>query len=141
MKRSRLKSDPEKQRAWQERSRRKQIEAQKRGAGLARSKRIKAKRKSKKERDEYMARVYGSRDRLLAIKALPCAVCGALPSENHHLENGGTGRKGSYRSIVNLCVRHHLIYHCECGSPEAFDARFGTNLRALAERLAKEIPA
>lgn len=108
---------------------------------IRRKKRIKAKRKSKRERDAYIARVYGSRERLLAIKAMPCAACGGLPSENHHMESGGMGRKADHTTIVPLCLTHHAFYHNECGSPEAFDARFGTDLRALAARLAREIPA
>lgn len=109
---------------------------------LQRKKRIKAKRKSAKERDAYIARVYGSRERLLAIKAMPCAVpgCTNRPCDNHHIENGGTGRKAGFDKIVPLCsAEHHDLYHNECGSPEAFDARFGTDLRALAAKLAEEM--
>lgn len=143
MKSTPLTTDPEQVRAWQQRSRQKQIEAQRQGNRAARSGRIKARRKSARERDAYIARVYGSRERLLAIKALPCAVpdCEKRPSENHHISNGGTGRKADWTEIVPLCSDHHDIYHNECGSPEAFDERFGTDLRALAADLAERIPA
>lgn len=132
-----LRSKPETQREWERRSREKQMSAQQRAS------RIKTRRKSKRERDEYTARVYGSKARLLAIKALPCAVpgCTNRPCENHHIENGGMGRKAGWTKVVPLCgAEHHDIYHNECGSPEAFDARFGTDLRALAEELAVRIP-
>ena len=137
MKRTPLKQNPDTYREWQERSRRKQMEAQKNGA--QRAKRIKAKRRTRKEFD----RIYGSEARRAAIALLPCAVpgCTNRPSENHHLGNGGTGRKADWQNVTPLCLSHHDIYHRSCGSPEVFDERFGTDLRATAARLAVEVPA
>lgn len=137
MKRSRLKSNPETHREWQERTRRKLIEAQRNGS--QRRKRIKAKRKSSRERDQYIARVYGSRERLLAIKALPCAVpgCDRRPSENHHLHAGRDGRV--WENVVPLCGAHHRAYHDRAGSAARFAALYSVDLEELAERLAEDM--
>lgn len=136
-----LRSDPEATREWQRRSREKQIEAQRSGNGKFRSGRIKARRKSARERDDYIAKVYGSRERLFAVKAMPCSVpgCDHRPSENHHLHAGRDGR--IWQNVVPLCFEHHLAYHSRAGSPGYFETLYRVDLEAVARRLAEEIPA
>lgn len=86
-------------------------------------------------------RIYGSRERVKRIKALPCHVCGLYGStENAHTENGGTGRKADWDTIVNLCVTHHHELH-QCGT--IYYARHlytMGELREWAAHLAVEIP-
>ena len=114
------------------------MEAQRNGA--QRAKRIKAKRRTRKEFD----RIYGSRERVRKINAMPCCNCGKYPSENAHTEGGGTGRKAGWRTIADLCAWCHRLapnsYHA-LGSAEAFRLEHGTDLIARAAVLAVEVPA
>ena len=52
---------------------------------------------------------YGSKERVLFVKAMPCCVCGAIGSENAHI--GGTQHglslKGPYTDIVPLDRKCH----------------------------------
>ena len=128
-----LRANPETHREWQRRSRDKQIEAQRNGKAC--KSRIKARRKSKQERDAYVRKYYGSQDRLLRIKATPCAVCGELPSENHHVRSKGAG--GTWENVVPLCARHHRAFH-DLGY-YTFSNRYGIDLAEVAERLAVEV--
>lgn len=91
---------------------------------------------------EEFARIYGSEERVRTIKALPCAVpeCMGGPCDNHHLKNGGLGRKGPWQSIVPLCFMHHEAYHRRAGSPARFAALYGVDLVALAADLAERYP-
>lgn len=103
---------------------------------LARRQRLKAKRRTASE----FRRIYGSKDRVLAIKALACYACGGWPAENAHTENGGTGRKAGWETIVDLCrschrTGKHSLHNL--GSVELFDARWGTSLRERAAFLAE----
>lgn len=100
---------------------------------LKRSGRIKARRKDKREREAYIRKHYGSRDRLLKIKATPCCVCGDLPSENHHLVTAGR----PWESVVALCFKHHQEYH-RIGR-HTFAQRHAIDLAAIAETLAQEV--
>ena len=52
---------------------------------------------------------YGSRERVLWVKTLPCLVCGVSPSENAHVRTRGAG--GTYKDIVPLCFTHHREIH------------------------------
>jgi hypothetical protein len=70
--------------------------------GTSELKRSKPLRPKKRTNAEF-ARIYGSEERVLWVKSLPCLVCGKLPSDNHHIVNEGMGRKASYRLIVPLC--------------------------------------
>ena len=57
-------------------------------------------------------RVYHSVPRVEFVKALPCCVCfRRRGSENHHVRNGGMGRKAGYSTIVPLCFECHERYH------------------------------
>lgn len=95
------------------------------------------KRSNPKRRASEFRRCYGSRDRVMAIKALACYVCGRAPSENAHLPSrSGMGRKGDWTEIVDLCHACHRELH-DCGSVEAFEAKHeGINLRERAAFLA-----
>ncbi len=64
-----------------------------------------------KRRKSEFARTYGSKARVAWVKSLPCLVCGMGPSENAHVVNGGTGRKGDCYAIVPLCSDHHWQSH------------------------------
>jgi hypothetical protein len=59
------------------------------------------------------ARIYGSKARVRWVKAQPCVSCGTQDgaSHNHHTQNGGTGRKADYQTIVPLCPSCHHAHH------------------------------
>lgn len=98
--------------------------------------------KPKKRKASEYRRIYGSRARVKAMKALGCAVshCRLGPVHNAHLTNGGTGRKADWDTIVPLCASHHMQLDDVLGSVEAFDALYGTDLWATARRLAETLP-
>lgn len=55
---------------------------------------------------------------LTRVRALPCCVCGATPSEAHHVRDGqvGAGQKAGDDEAIPLCFHHHRT------GPEAFHA-------------------
>ena len=55
-------------------------------------------------------RIYGPPARRAWVKSLPCIVCGHVPSENAHTENGGMGRKADYDTIAPMCRTHHRAF-------------------------------
>ena len=72
------------------------------------------------------------------VRTLPCAVCGATPSEAAHTGNdGGMKLKASDYSCVPLCCDCHtqgpLSYH-RLGRVD-FELRHGLDLKALVKRL------
>lgn len=98
------------------------------------------KTKRRKRPEGEFRRIYGSRERVRRIKALPCHVCGLYGStENCHTENGGMGRKAGWETVVNLCASHHEELH-RYGMIE-YAGRFVTMgaLREWAAHLAREI--
>lgn len=109
----------------------------KRGTPLKRTGRIKPKKRSASE----FRRIYGSRKRVEAIKAMPCTVpnCPGGPCHNAHTENGGMGRKAGWETIVPLCPGHHATLDNGIGSVSAFDSMYGTDLAATAARLATRV--
>ena len=70
---------------------------------MKRGGRIKPKKRSPEERQ----RIYGSDARIEWIKSQPCLICDSGPSENAHTENGGTGYKAGFETIVPLCHKCH----------------------------------
>lgn len=134
-----MKADLEKFREWRRRSVEKWQKNRMEKAARGEGKRVRPKKRSPSE----YARIYGSRERVERIKAMRCTVPGCVrrPSENAHIENGGMGRKAGWETITPLCHQHHHQLDNGLGSVEAFDRKFGTNLRATAARLAEEIPA
>lgn len=97
--------------------------------------------RAKKRSASEFRRIYGSRERVKAIKAMPCTVphCARTPCDNAHLTNGGTGRKADWDTIAPLCRHHHNELDAMQGSVTAFDTIHGTDLWATAKRLAKEL--
>lgn len=122
-----LKADPEKVRAWQDRSR----------AELDRSTPLpkkNAKRKAKRAADDH---TYGSFYRY--VKTLPCAVGGEGDPcfgeiHGHHVKSVGAGGRDA-ANLAPLCERHHRMIH-DIG-PKAFDARFFNDLKLYADAIWK----
>ena len=71
------------------------------------------------------------------IRSLPCAICGAVPSEAAHTGNGGMRIKASDYSTVPLCSEHHTAaadsYH-NLGKA-AFELRHNVQFAKLVKRL------
>ena len=93
------------------------------------------KRKNARRSAKEFRRAYGSRERVHAIQAMPCVVCGALPSQNAHVRSRGAG--GGAADIVPMCMAHHREQH-DAGI-ETFEARYSINLAAEAARVAAEL--
>lgn len=60
--------------------------------------------------------------------------CGE-PAQDHHIENGGTGRKADYTKIVPLCLMHHE--QCHHIGRESFERVYGLNLADAAAQTEK----
>jgi hypothetical protein len=87
----------------------------------------------KKRSPEEYARIYGSKERVLFVKALPCVLANencAGTVDNHHTENGGLSRKGDYQTIVPLCDWHHAALHTV--GPSLVAAFHGLDLKTTA---------
>jgi hypothetical protein len=69
-------------------------------------------RKKKRSASEF-ARIYGSKERVLFIKSLPCVMANWVGqqcegvTENAHTEIEGMGRKAGYLTIVPACHIHN----------------------------------
>ena len=101
------------------------------------------KKRNPKRRQSEFARCYGSKERVQAIKALPCWNCRKRHAENAHTESGGTGRKAGWETVVDLCGVCHRTGSSSLhnlGSVDAFDREHGTDLRARAQWLAENLP-
>lgn len=77
------------------------------------------------------------------IRTLPCAVPGCLlKAQAAHVRapgtGGGMGMKPPDLWCVGLCAAHHREQHLI--GHRAFDAKYGINLRAIAEELARLSP-
>ena len=81
----------------------------KRGKPIARKTRVKPTNATR--RATAFVRAYGSKERVEFVQALPCYVCGAIPSENAHTETGGMGRKADAHTVIPLCPTHHRRLH------------------------------
>ena len=93
------------------------------------------KRKNARRSAKEFRRAYGSRERVRAVQAMPCVVCGALPSENAHVRSRGAG--GGAADIVPLCMAHHREQH-DVGIA-TFQERHSIDLAAEAARVASEL--
>lgn len=112
----------------------------KRGLKAKRKSRPRSPIKPKKRKPSEFARIYGSKRRVEAIKALACHACHREPAENAHIESGGMGRKADWTKIVDLgrkCHRTGKKSLHNLGSVEAFDREHGTRLRERAAFLAE----
>jgi hypothetical protein len=105
-----------------------------------------------KRRREAYARNFGERGE--AVRSMPCLVplegvewpeCRGPVQAAHVLARGMGGAKGDRRQLVPLCAGHHV----EAGEGSwkdeqpskraAFQARYGLDLKAEAERIALEL--
>lgn len=112
---------------------------------------LQSKPKRKPRSAEEYARIYGSKERVAFVKALPCLYCCAVHplialawhpdaenrvySENAHTVTGGKGRKADADTIVPLCPTHHRMYDRReklLGNPE---------VRAYLQSKAPEVEA
>lgn len=106
----------------------------KRGKPLSRRTRV----RPKKRKPSEFARIYGSKERVLWVKAQPCVAAGFHSPcdgriENAHIVTDGMGRKASYEAIVPLCRCHHRRLH-DMGR-ERFENWSGVVLASEARRL------
>lgn len=85
------------------------------------------------KREATFERAYGGAERVEWMKAHPCLACGAVPSENAHVRNGGMGRKADAKYIVPLCHTHHEELHRR--GQDSFEVRYGLCLDIYAEIL------
>ena len=110
-------------------------------AGLER----RARPRQRRRPSEQFRRIYGSPSRAKKIRLRPCDHCGLVPDEdfqhhNAHTATGGTGYKAGWETVVTLCPVCHRVYGW-LGSAAEFFRVTGTDLRAIAARLAVELPA
>lgn len=92
--------------------------------------------KQKSRKASEFARIYGSKERVTWVKQQPCVVakngyvaCYGI-IHNHHVKNGGQGRKADARFIVPLCERHHTGLHV-CGR-QTFESLTNVHLETAA---------
>lgn len=102
-------------------------------------------RKAWKRKPESFARIYGSVQRAKTMRERPCDICGRVatenePNQNVHTAGGGTGRKAGWETVITGCEGCHRAIHW-IGSIEKASEVLGMDLRAIAARLAVEIPA
>jgi hypothetical protein len=130
-----LKSDPEKVRAWQRKSR-KPI-----------AKKTSIKKRNRNRHAKNHVRSHGESPRIEFVKALPCLVCGYSPCEVAHVGNGGMSRKSDASKTVPLCGMgwrrvgrtdaiwegHHRESH-RFGI-ETFQAKYGVNMEDEAAKV------
>ena len=88
------------------------------------------KRKNARRSVKEFRRAYGSQERARAVQAMPCVVCGALPSQNAHARSRGAG--GGAEDIVPLCMAHHREQH-DVGIA-TFEERYSIDLQKEARR-------
>lgn len=74
------------------------------------------KRVNRARKTKNWSRAYGSVERVLFVKSLPCvygddATPCAGEIHNHHTRNDGKSRKGPYDCIVPICTTHHTQWH------------------------------
>lgn len=90
-------------------------------------------------REHEWERAYGSEARVRWVQSLRCLVpgCTRWPSDNAHIETGGTGRKADADRIVPLCRAHHTDGpdSLHALAREGFEQRHGLDLAAEAERV------
>jgi hypothetical protein len=91
-------------------------------------------RPRKRSASEF-ARIYGSKARVAWVKSLPCVAAWgcAGPIHNHHVANGGAGRKANAEMIVPLCDAHHRALHANGAA--WFQIAYLLNLDERAERV------
>lgn len=55
----------------------------------------------------------GNRDPQLlrSLKEMPCFICGARPSDPHHIRTRGSGGGDEPNNMLPLCRMHHVEIH------------------------------
>ena len=94
------------------------------------------KRTNRRRKAKRFVDGFGSPERVAWIQAMPCAACGAIPSECAHVRSRGAG--GGWADIVPLCAPCHRAQHSE--GVATFAARRGLDLDAVARRVAGSGP-
>ena len=89
---------------------------------------------NRERRDREWARAYGSVERVEEVRAMRSVVSGKTPCVNAHVTTGGTGRKADARWVVPLTHEEHMELHAI--GLRSFEAKYGVDLKAEAERLA-----
>jgi len=78
-------------------------------------------------------------DHLVRVREMPCLVCGARPSEAHHVLIKGMGGRNPTNDhmVVPLCPAHHRGAYSPHGrDADQFYRRFGrAELRRIAEAI------
>jgi hypothetical protein len=126
MKRTRLNSDPEKQRAWQERSRRKHFDALRRGSQLKRKARLNP-RNAKRRKARYQ-KCFGEKSEWMREAYPCCALTGKagsdfLPIDHAHvLGTRGAGADSS--GIIPLWRPVHVDFDGSM-TDARFEAKWG----------------
>ena len=119
--RTELRADPEKTRAWQDRSRQ---ELPKRGP------------KYQENREKNFG------DRGPKVRAMRCLVCGRTPCDPHHEPTRKQG--GDKHCLTPLCPDHHTLApdsRHRLGSAKRFKEVHGIDLLAEAKRIDRELTA
>lgn len=131
-----MKRDPAKLSDWRKRSK-----GLRRGKGLTRGKRINPVNKARKAK--AFARNFGDRGEYiremccLADSAKHGSPCSGPIQAAHVIARGMGGCKGDRRHLVPLCAIHHLeAGENRTSQREAFEAKYGIDLLAEAERIA-----
>lgn len=111
--------DPEATRAWQRRSR---------GNLSPRGRRYKRLvKEGKRESDLWVA-----------VKAMPCLVCGRAPADPHHVKPTGKGYHDRLEdgtgNLVPLCRTHHDEYH---DRQAEFEEKYDVNLEEAAASIGR----
>jgi hypothetical protein len=81
------------------------------------------------------ARAYGSAERCVFVKSLPCCVAGDLcagETTNAHVRGDGASRKADADQIAPLCSYHHAELHAI--GIATFTMRYAVDLDAEARR-------
>ena len=74
---------------------------------------------------------YRNESNLDLIRAMPCAVCGATPSDPDHLKTVGAGGGDELSNLTPLCRRHHTERHA-IGVKTFYD-KYGDKIRVFRE--------
>lgn len=98
-----------------------------RGAGLKPLKPINKRNRARFSKGWLHA--YGSPERVAWINAHGCVGCAKGPCQNHHVINGGMGKKAAARFIVPLCPTCHRWIHDR--GRYAFELAFADRLGGL----------
>ena len=78
-------------------------------------------------------RAYGPAERRDWLTSRPCIICGKPgPSEQAHVETGGTGRKANADKTIPACHDCHQGPQGMHAGIRSFEARHGVDLQLLA---------